>query len=175
MPYPLRSFAGSARRWLYLSGLLLMAGAQAAPVAEGTVAPAFALPSLTEDGKVIELSSLKGKVVYVDFWASWCGPCRISFPLLDDIRKELGEQGFEVLAINVDEYPEDAMGFLEELPVSYLVVRDAAGKTPQDYGILGMPTGFLIDREGTVRKVHQGFRKSDGAKLRAEVLELLEE
>ncbi len=117
---------------------------------------------------------MRGQVVYVDFWASWCGPCRISFPILDEIRAELGERGFEVLAINVDEYPEDALEFLNELPVSYPVLYDAEGATPEAFGIIGMPTGFLIDRSGTVYKVHQGFRKSDGKKLRAEILELLE-
>jgi thiol-disulfide isomerase/thioredoxin len=155
--------------------VLLPGLAGAAPVAEGRPAPAFALPSLTEDGRTVKLASLRGKVVYVDFWASWCGPCRVSFPLLDDIREDLKDKGFEVVAINVDEYPEDALGFLEELPVRYLVVRDEAGATPEAYGILGMPTGFLIDRDGTVRKVHQGFRRSDGPKLRAEIEELLEE
>lgn len=155
--------------------LLVPTWAGAASVKEGEVAPGFALPSLTEQGRVIDLMELRGRVVYVDFWASWCGPCRVSFPLLDDIREELGERGFEVLAINVDEFPEDAFAFLEELPVSYLVVRDESGSTPREYGILGMPTGFLIDREGTVRKVHQGFRKGDGPKLRSEILELLEE
>jgi thiol-disulfide isomerase/thioredoxin len=155
--------------------LLAPLWATAAPIKEGEAAPGFSLPSLTDQGRVIELQELRGRVVYVDFWASWCGPCRVSFPLLDDIRKELGGQGFEVLAINVDEFPEDALTFLEELPVSYLVVRDDTGSTPQAYGILGMPTGFLIDREGTVRKVHQGFRKSDGPRLRTEILELLEE
>lgn len=160
-------------KWMVLTLAILPALSEAAPVQEGETAPAFALPSLTESGRTIELASLRGKVVYVDFWASWCGPCRISFPMIDDIREELGERGFEVVAVNVDEYEEDALGFLEELPVSYLVVRDASGSTPEAYGILGMPTGFLIDRDGTIRKVHQGFRKSDGAKLRNEVLELL--
>ena len=164
-----------AIRWISLALVLLPALAGAAPIKEGAAAPGFNLPSLTEEGRNISLDSLKGKVVYVDFWASWCGPCRISFPLLDELRSELGEQGFEVLAINVDEYSEDALEFLEEMPVSYLVVRDEAGTTPSAYGILGMPTGFLIDREGTVRKVHQGFRKSDGDKLRTEVIELLGE
>lgn len=160
-------------KWMVLTLAALPALAGAAPVQEGETAPAFLLPSLTEAGRTIELASLRGKVVYVDFWASWCGPCRVSFPLINDIREELGEQGFEVVAVNVDEYEEDALMFLEDLPVSYLVVRDASGSTPEAYGILGMPTGFLIDREGTIRKVHQGFRKSDGAKLRNEVLELL--
>jgi thiol-disulfide isomerase/thioredoxin len=154
---------------------LLTALASAAPTEEGRPAPAFALPSLTEQGRVVDLASLRGKVVYVDFWASWCGPCRVSFPLLNEIRSELHERGFEVVAINVDEYLEDALAFLGEIPVDYLVVRDPLGTTPAAYGILGMPTGFLIDREGTVRRVHQGFRKSDGPRLRKEVLEILEE
>ena len=165
----------SFSRHLIILLLCLPLWAQAAAVVEGQVAPQVELPSLTAEGTNISLQNLRGKVVYLDFWASWCGPCRVSFPMIEAIYQELGEQGFEVLAINVDEYPEDAHAFLEEMPVSYLVVRDPEGTTPGTYGILGMPTGFLIDREGVVRKVHQGFRKSDGAKLRAEVLELLQQ
>ena len=161
-----------------LAVLLLTIGSnlvQAAPVPAGTPAPETRLPSLTEPGKTIELASLRGKVVYVDFWASWCVPCRVSFPLLNELRAELGDQGFEVMAINVDEDTADALGFLEELPVDYLVVWDEDSVMMQTYGIIGMPTGFLIDREGVVRKVHQGFRKSDGPKLRQEVIELLDQ
>ncbi|MEP5763487.1 MAG: TlpA disulfide reductase family protein [Halieaceae bacterium] len=155
--------------------LCLPLHANAGSLQAGQMAPLVDLPSLTESGENVSLLDLRGSVVYVDFWASWCGPCRVSFPQLETIRAELNEQGFEVLAINVDEYPEDAMKFLAEVPVSYPVVRDAVGTSPQAYGILGMPTGFLIDREGIVRKVHPGFRKSDGEKLRAEVIELLKE
>ena len=75
----------------------------------------------------------------------------------------------------MDEYREDALEFLADLPVDYLVAYDAEGNTPEAYGILGMPTGFLVDRAGTVRVVHQGFRKSDAEKLRAEVMQLLGE
>jgi hypothetical protein len=87
----------------------------------------------------------------------------------------LGPQGFEVLAVNVDEFEADALQFLAENPVSYLVVRDGAGAAPQTYGILGMPTGYLIDREGVVRLVHQGFRAGDGEKLRVEISKWLGE
>jgi thiol-disulfide isomerase/thioredoxin len=140
----------------------------------GQVAPALSLPQLSGAGEV-SLESLRGKVVYLDFWASWCGPCRISFPQLEQLRNELGSKGFEVLAINVDEVESDAQAFLSEVSVSYLVVRDGEGITPGTYGILGMPTGYLIDRQGIVREIHQGFRKSDGAYLRAAIVELLGE
>jgi thiol-disulfide isomerase/thioredoxin len=146
----------------------------AAPVAVGQAAPAIDLPALPANTAGVTLEELRGRVVYVDFWASWCGPCRISFPLLEDMRTELGPRGFEVLAINVDEFEADALKFLAEVPVSYPVVRDASGTSPQAYGILGMPTGFLVDRQGVVRHVHQGFRKSDGPRLKVKILELLD-
>lgn len=123
----------------------------------------------------MSLEALGGKVVYVDFWASWCGPCRISFPVLEQLQSELGPDGFEVLAINVDEVESDARQFLSDVPVSYLVVRDADGATPRAFGVMGMPTGYLIDRQGIVREIHQGFRKSDGEQLRNSIVELLGE
>ncbi|MEH6581471.1 MAG: TlpA disulfide reductase family protein [Halioglobus sp.] len=147
----------------------------AAGVAVGDNAHSVILPNLPDNGATTSLVDLRGKVVYLDFWASWCGPCRLSFPQLEALRTELGPDGFEVLAINVDEFEADALAFLEETPVSYPVVRDATGATPADWGILGMPTGFLIDRQGIVRKVHQGYRKNDGAGLRVEIVSLLGE
>jgi len=147
-----------------------------AAVQVGESAPPVALPLLAAASPgELTLESLRGKVVYLDFWASWCGPCRVSFPQLEQLRQELGPRGFEVLAVNVDEFEQDALRFLDELAVTYPVVRDGAGATPATYGILGMPTGYLIDRAGIVRLVHQGYRKSDGAALRAEIIELLAE
>ena len=149
-----------------------------AGVASGQLAPAIDLPLLSTSQDTpgrTSLAQLHGKVVYLDFWASWCGPCRMSFPQLEQLRQDLSPRGFEVLAVNVDEFEADALTFLEEIPVSYPVVRDGEAVTPRAYGILGMPTGYLIDREGVVRLVHQGFRKHDGAKLRAEIIQLLGE
>lgn len=154
--------------------LCLPAWVTAAGVEVGDTAPAVNLPALSADDD-ISLQSLQGKVVYLDFWASWCGPCRVSFPLLEQLREELGVRGFEVYAVNVDEVEADARKFLSEIPVSYPVVRDGAGATPGTFGILGMPTGYLIDRQGVVRDIHQGFRKSDSEKLRGAVIELLGE
>jgi thiol-disulfide isomerase/thioredoxin len=148
--------------------------AQAAPVAAGKAAPPINLPSLPAGSDNIHLKDLRGKVVYVDFWASWCGPCRVSFPLLEKLRTELGPRGFEVVAVNVDEFEDDALQFLQEFPVSYLIAYDPLGSTPAAYGILGMPTGFLLDRAGIIRQVHQGFRKSDAPIIRAEIINLLD-
>ena len=156
--------------WLYalIAGLVLgLSGtARGAGVTAGDPAPPVALPGLA-GAPGVSLASLRGKVVYLDFWASWCGPCRLSFPQLEQLRAELGPRGFEVLAVNLDESEADAHRFLEEVPVSYPIVRDAQGSTPALYGILGMPTAYLIDRAGIVHLVHQGYRRSDGDKLPA--------
>lgn len=146
-----------------------------AGVTGGQAALPLVLPNLPQDGGNTSLESLRGKVIYLDFWASWCGPCRVSFPQLESLRGELGGRGFEVLAVSVDENQEDALLFLEERPVSYPVVWDPSGESPAAWGILGMPTGYLIDRDGKVRLVHRGFRKGDGERLREEILELLGE
>jgi thiol-disulfide isomerase/thioredoxin len=151
--------------------LYLSLWAHAGGVAVGQVAPPVQLPQLSGAGE-ISLESLRGKVVYLDFWASWCGPCRISFPILNQFREELGADGFEVLAINLDEAEPDAKKFLSEIPADFLIVRDVQGVAPKTYGVLGMPTGYLIDKQGTVRAIHQGFRKSDGEKLRASIIAL---
>jgi thiol-disulfide isomerase/thioredoxin len=160
--------------WLLLPLLLFASLTQAAAVKPGQLAPGLELPLMGAGSNgSVSLEALRGKVVYLDFWASWCGPCRLSFPQLEELRQELGPQGFEVLAVNVDEFEEDANKFLAEVPVSYLVVRDAQAATPALYGILGMPTGFLLDRSGVVSLVHQGYKRSDGKKLRQAVVELL--
>lgn len=169
-------FPALSTKFLLLAvALSLATGVPAATLSSGQPAPAIDLPDLPVDGGSTSLASLRGKVVYLDFWASWCGPCRLSLPRLNSLRNELGDRGFEVFAVNVDEFEEDALQFLQEFPVDYPVVWDNAGHSPQTYGILGMPTAFIIDRQGVVREVHQGFRKSDTEKIRAKVLELLEE
>jgi thiol-disulfide isomerase/thioredoxin len=163
------------RAWLAVLCWLLPLWGQAAGVRVGDPVPPVSLPVLSgADQKTLDLATLRGRVVYVDFWASWCGPCRLSFPRLQALREELGPRGFEVVAINVDEFEQDARSFLEEIPVSYPVVRDGSGETPARFGVLGMPSGYLLDRDGVVRAVHQGFRRGDEERLRAEILPLLE-
>jgi len=131
------------------------------------------LPALGEFGLEGSLPSLKGKVVYLDFWASWCSPCKASFPILQKWQQELAGKGFTVLAISVDEKAADMQDFLKKTAVNFPVVRDAAQKLVAAASIKTMPTSFLIDRQGSIRHVHQGFRRQDEKPLFDQITALL--
>src|SRR5215471_20244868 len=131
---------------------LLLAGNVTLPAAQhplelGTPAPSFDLPVFGSDQRHLALADLHGKVVLLDFWASWCGPCRQSFPLYEKLRSELPQQQFAVLAINLDEMAEGPLAFLEEHPVGYTSLADPAGEVARQFGLIGMPTSFVIDRD----------------------------
>ena len=162
------------RRTLLLIGLLLLPVTPVQALAKGDAVPDFQRPSLGGQSSVA-LADYAGQVVYLDFWASWCGPCRLSLPALDALYRELGDQGFVVLAVNVDAYQEDADAFLNSHPVSYPTLRDADSTLPKRFAVKGMPTAFLIDRDGRVQHVHEGFRKTDIEPLRRKIMALLEE
>ncbi|MEX2335437.1 MAG: TlpA disulfide reductase family protein, partial [Pseudohongiella sp.] len=125
----------------------------------------------------IQLSDLQGKVVYVDFWASWCLPCLRSLPQVNGLYEQYRDQGFEVVAITIDDPVADATEFLDDLevPLAYAVVLDATADVMDQYRVVGMPTSFLIDRDGVVRKVHKGFREGDTELLEASLVPLLAE
>ncbi|AQA19130.1 hypothetical protein BST95_13650 [Halioglobus japonicus] len=159
---------------IFVALLLLSPGALLA-VDVGQRPPSLQLPSLTDTQQIVSLDDFSGKVVYLDFWASWCGPCRVSLPALNRIYAELQSQGLVVVAVNVDAETEDAQAFLARYPVDYEVLLDPEGNSPADFEILGMPTAFYIDRNGVVRGVHTGFRKNDEQKVRATLMELLNE
>jgi thiol-disulfide isomerase/thioredoxin len=131
--------------------------------------PAISIPvKLLEDrlpGKNIGIGDYRGKLIYVDFWASWCGPCRKSLPILNEIRNQFVNQGFEVVAINVDENLSDALGFLDKYPVDYPVLLDPAGQLPRAYRVKGMPTAYLIDENGKIIYKHMGFKTKDRKKI----------
>jgi len=141
-------------------------------VSQGDMAPNFKLKNL-ETGKIESLKKYRGKVVYLDFWASWCGPCRTSLPLLNNLRAELKRKGFEVIAVNLDENLGDAKKFLKTFPVTYPVLLDPKGRVPAKYGLPGMPTSYLIDRKGRIQKVHVGFKETDLKDIRKQALKLL--
>jgi len=117
------------------------------------------LPAL-ESGQAISLADFQGKVIYLDFWASWCGPCRQSLPLYEQMKSEFPAEAFEIVAINLDESRDDAVRFLEDHPVSYTILMDPAGKSANQWQIQAMPTSFLLDSDGRIIRSWAGFNSS---------------
>lgn len=150
--------------------LALLPGiAQAVQIGER--APAIVAPAL--DGKTLRLADLRGKVVYVDFWASWCGPCRESLPVLDRLHRDLGSQGFRVLTVNVDTETKLAQRMAQQLKLDLPVALDPEGKWAEKYALPGMPTGYLVDRKGVVRSVHGGYKGKDLPELEQSIQKAL--
>ena len=139
----------------------------------GAPAPDFALPTAAAD--LLTLSGQRGKVVYVDFWASWCSPCLKSFPWMNEMQRRYGSRGFRIIAINVDQKRIDAERFLLKMPAQFSVVFDASGNTPRAYQIKAMPSSFLIDRGGMLHSAHTGFRDSSREELESEIKRVLDQ
>jgi len=135
-------------------------------------APALLLP--TQKGE-IELSGLEGKVVYLDFWASWCEPCRESFPWMTAMKEKYGSQGFEVVAINLDNERKLADQFLQAMKVNFIVAFDEQGESAEKMGLQGMPGSYLIGRDGNIHASHLGFRDKDKEKLETAIQKLLQQ
>ena len=130
----------------------------------------------TLDGSpAYDLQALKGKVVYMDFWASWCPPCVKSFPFLDQLNHELKDKGLHVVGINLDEKIADAQDFLAKNPVDFSIVADPSKQCAKGLEVMAMPTSYLIDRKGNIRHIHQGFRPDESEKLRALITQLVME
>jgi len=123
-------------------------------------APSFTLP--TTNGTVC-LDSLRGRAVFVDFWASWCGPCRKSFPWMKAMHETYGPKGLTVVAIDVDKSRDLAEPFLQEFPSPFVVAFDPEGKTAEKFHVSAMPSSFVIDRQGKIVYAHRGFdpKKTD--------------
>ena len=138
----------------------------------GETAPDFMLPVLGGES-TRSLSDSRGKVRYLDFWASWCPPCRISVPEIVALQEALGSDRFTVIAINVDERLDDAVRFLKRYPVNYENLSDSQGTTAQAYALRGMPASFVIDPEGRVTLVHTGFKPGDMKAIRTHIVKLL--
>jgi len=161
--------SASKRVVLALSLLAMTAGTSIAAeeVLGSSPAPAFSLKD--REGRVRTLADFKGHVVLVDFWASWCAPCKVSFPALDALHQEFHDVGLEVVAINVDEDAKSAHEFLAGKSPSMTVLFDAKGKSPEAFKVEGMPSSFLIDRDGNIRFRHQGFTTQTKADFRREI------
>lgn len=136
-------------------------------------APGFSLPS--NQGKNLKLSDFHGDVVMVNFWASWCGPCRQEMPILDDLQKRFKKVGFTVLGVNIDEDVADAKGLLKEIQVSFPVVFDSNSKISELYQLDSMPTTVMVDRKGNKRFLHRGYKPGYEVDYEKQIRALLRE
>jgi peroxiredoxin len=136
--------------------------------------PAFSLAGLKDKNKV-DLNALrkKHKVILVDFWASWCEPCKLSMPILNRIDKKFRSKGVAVIGINVDNDRESGLGFLKDNPVDFPLVFDEGKKTIDRVGVATMPSSFLIDASGKVKHIHKGYREGDDKKWEEEITAML--
>jgi peroxiredoxin len=136
-------------------------------------APDITLSGL--NGKTLRIADLKGKVVLLDFWASWCIPCRRSFPEVDALHRELESKGLAVIAVNVDEQQKNAYTFLEKYPHTMTVAFDPKGSVAEAFNLQAMPSTLIVDRSGHIRFTHQGYTEKTIGQFRTEVLQLLAE
>jgi len=113
-----------------------------------------------DDGPAITLNDYRGQLVYLDFWASWCGPCRKSLPLYETLYQQYKNQGFVVVGVNLDQVEQDALRYIQKLQVSYPLVK-GNGDIAKAFDVKGMPASFLIDRDGKILHKHLGFRTGD--------------
>jgi thiol-disulfide isomerase/thioredoxin len=165
-----------SKKLLNLLSALLLCGIVITSLHAATLdqpAPDFTLKSLS--GKNLKLSEFKGNVVMLNFWASWCGPCRKEMPLLNELQKKYEALGFVILGVNVEQELELAKSFLKDTPVDFPVVFDSSNNVSQAYDVIAMPTTILIDRSGNMRYLHKGYKAGDEEKYRKLVKQLVRE
>jgi peroxiredoxin/cytochrome c553 len=170
----LRRRAGAVGR---LAALALAVAVVAAPrpavaIAAGDTAPAFTLAGL--DGRPVSLAAERGRVVWLDFWASWCGPCRQSFPWMAQMQQRHGARGLRVVAVSVDTNLEDARRFVSRTNAPFPIGLDPSGELARTYAVRTMPTSVLIDGSGRVLAVHSGFKAADGPALERRIEQALD-
>jgi cytochrome c biogenesis protein CcmG, thiol:disulfide interchange protein DsbE len=152
-------------------GLAVLAAPAAWSVEAGAAAPEVNLPGLKD---AVSLAALKGKVVYVDFWASWCGPCKQSFPFMNELQSRYGAKGLEIVAINLDAKRADADKFLTETPAQFTVAFDAKGDSARRFEVKSMPSSYLIGRDGNVVVAHKGFKDEERKDLESRIAQALD-
>jgi peroxiredoxin len=136
-------------------------------------APDFQLPQI--DGNTVSLSDLKGSVVYVDFWATWCPPCRESFPWMESMHQRYQDLGLQIVAISLDQKSDLIKSFLKSHNASFTILHDSEGGTAEAFKVKGMPSSYLVDRKGNIRMRHAGFNDDDKAELESKIKQLLTE
>lgn len=151
---------------------ILIAGS-AALCQANDAAPDFTLKSTQGDN--LRLSEHRGEVLLVNFWASWCGPCRQEMPLLDALQQRYGDLGFSVVGVNVDKDSALANKLLKDIPVSFPVLLDNTGSVSASYNVSAMPTTVLIDRDGNMRYLHKGYKPGYEQDYEKQIKELIRE
>jgi peroxiredoxin len=154
-----------------MAGLLCCTAASAVEVSDR--APGFTLPS--RSGKNVSLAELEGEVVMINFWATWCGPCRTEMPKLEALYKRYGDLGFTLLGVNVEDDKRGAEKWLAETPVSFDILFDSRNEVSKLYDVVAMPTTVILDKAGKVRFVHHGYQPGYENEYQSEIRALLTE
>jgi thiol-disulfide isomerase/thioredoxin len=153
--------------------MALALAASASNIAPGAAAPAFQLPSSLN--APLALGDLKGQVVLINFWASWCGPCRQEMPVLDQLYKKYKAAGFTLLGVNVEPKSTDALGFLRATPVTFPILFDTDSQVSKLYEVSGMPSTVILDRTGKVRYIHHGYKPGEESEYLDQIRSLMRE
>lgn len=160
----------TSRSWTLL--VLLLAACIAATAADSRAEdPPDSIAAVQE--LLPDSTLVVGKVVYVDFWASWCVPCRQSFPWMQALYEKYRDRGLEIVAVNVDRDPRAAAGFLQNHPATFSIVYDSTGSVARLYGLETIPASFVYARDGRLVGRHAGFQTSDADRIEKEILSLL--
>jgi thiol-disulfide isomerase/thioredoxin len=154
--------------------LLVVANQNVFAVDSGASLPECTLETMGNKQN-LSLSQYKGKVLYVDFWASWCGSCAKSFPFLNEMHEQLKDKGLQIVGVNLDENVDDAKAFLAKYPASFTVAADVSKQCAKYFAVKAMPSSYLIDRKGIVHHVHLGFKPGEAQEIRLLVEKLLSE
>jgi peroxiredoxin len=154
---------------------LVLLATPAGALEPGEPMPPISGARLDAPREAVDAAALRGRVVYVDFWASWCIPCRQSMPALDGLYRKHAPRGFAVVGVSKDVSESDARRFLQRVSVSFPLVMDDGDALARAFGVKAMPSGYLVDRRGLVRRVHRGFTEATAAGLDGEIQALLGE
>jgi peroxiredoxin len=159
--------------YIQASTLLFMLASAASASAVGGAAPDFTLKS--DKGNNLRLSEHRGQVVMINFWASWCGPCRQEMPLLDQLQQRYSKAGFTVLGVNVEQDTTQAQRLLQDMNVSFPILFDSDSVVSKLYDVSAMPVTVMVDKEGNMRYQHKGFKPEFEARYRQQIKELIRE
>jgi peroxiredoxin len=159
---------------LFFSVILTAVMLPVAALAQTTAtAPDFSLTD--SDGNVVSLSDMRGKVVLINFWATWCGPCRQEMPILEALYKRYETLGFTLLGVNVEENSSDAVSFLKETPVTFPILYDPDNNVSRLFDVAAMPSTVIVDREGKMRFLHHGYQPGYENAYQDQIRELIRE